>query len=73
MNKLTEIETIVVATRLTPEDHVILSNVCVARGENFSTFLRRALRSELARLGYYPQSTMKALGIKINENGDVQE
>jgi hypothetical protein len=70
---LTEIETVVVATRLTPEDHELLRKVCEARGENFSIFLRRALRGELARLSYYSPDVKRALGVKINENGDVQE
>ena len=68
-----EVETIVVATRLTPKDHELLRKVCEARGENFSIFLRRALKGELARLSYYSPDVNKALGVKINENGGVPE
>jgi len=57
-------ETIVVATRLPQEDAELLKRVCDARGENMSNFLRRALKTELARLSYYPPEVKKALGIQ---------
>jgi len=71
MDEQTELESIVMATRVTPGDYELLKTVCVARGENFSTFLRRSLRGELARLSYYSPEVKKALGVKIEEIGGV--
>jgi hypothetical protein len=40
----------------------LLMNVCKARGENISSFVRRAIKRELGRLSYLSQEEKKALG-----------
>lgn len=56
-----------VGIRLTAEDRVLLDFVCKARGEDISSFTRRALRRELAALSFYPDDVKKALGVAIKE------
>ena len=53
----------IIGTRITSEDRDLLDRVCEARGEDLSDFVRRAIRTELAKLSYYPEETKKALGI----------
>lgn len=50
--------------RISSEDRALLEKVCKARGEDFSGFIRRAIRTELAKLSYYPDDVKKALGVK---------
>jgi hypothetical protein len=57
----------VVGVRITEEDRKLLREVCHARGEDLSDFIRRAIKTELARLSYYPQDVKKALGILQKE------
>lgn len=45
-----------------------LRKVCRARGENISTFSRRAVLKELARLGYLSFEDCKALGLEGEAN-----
>ena len=54
----------IVCARMTREDILLLKRVCQARGENLSSFFRRALRTELGKLSYLSQDEKKALGIK---------
>jgi len=51
-----------VTFKLEEADRELLEKVCRARGESFSSFVRRALRMEFARLGYLSQEEHKALG-----------
>jgi post-segregation antitoxin (ccd killing protein) len=53
----------VVGARLTLEDRRFIKEVCKARGENISSFLRRALKRELARMGYFSEKERKALEV----------
>jgi hypothetical protein len=53
--------------RIAEEDKVLLRKICQARGEDLSDFIRRAIKTELARLSYYPQDVKKALGILQKE------
>jgi len=55
----------VVGIRLKAEDRALLFKVCEARGEDPSGFIRRAIRKQLAELGYFDDDTKKALGIPI--------
>ena len=50
--------------RLTKRDLALLVKVSRARGEDPSSFIRRAMRMELARLGFLSEEEMQALGIK---------
>ncbi|MCP8321732.1 MAG: hypothetical protein H3Z52_12460 [archaeon] len=49
--------------KLEAKDRELIEKVCRARGENISSFVRRAVRRELAGLSFYPNETMKALGL----------
>ena len=52
-----------IGIRLKHEDKELLQRVCEDRGEDISTFVRRLIRIELARLSYYPENVKKALGV----------
>lgn len=52
-----------VGIRLKLEDKELLQRVCEDRGEDISTFVRRLIRMELARLSFYPENVKKALGV----------
>lgn len=54
---------------VTETDRQLLDTVCEARGEVMSSFVRRAIRTELARLSYYPPDVKKALGVSDNQGG----
>jgi len=49
--------------RVTKRDLALLVKVSRARGEDPSSFIRRAMRMELARLGFLSEEEMQALGI----------
>ena len=53
----------VIGVKISEEDRLLLDNVCNARGEDLSSFVRRAIRKELASLSFYPDDIKKALGI----------
>jgi len=52
----------IIFARVPPEDLEILRRVCQARGETLSSFVRRAVRRELARLSFLTPEEKKALG-----------
>ena len=54
---------------VTENDRCLLEEVCEARGETLSNFVRRTLRKELAEMSYYPPDVKKALGIAVNQGG----
>ena len=54
-----------IGVRFQEEDKELLENVCKARGEDISDFVRRAVRKELASMSYYSAATKKALGVKV--------
>jgi len=54
----------IIGVRISPKDRELLDKVCEARGEDISSFVRRAIRKELAELSFYPEDVKKALGIK---------
>ena len=62
-----------IGLRLKTADKRLLETVCDARGEDVSDFIRRAIRTELAKLSYYPPDVQKALGIKTLEPGGISE
>jgi len=47
-----------------PRDVRLLKEVCRARGEDVSDFVRRAIKMELARLSFLTPEEKKALGFK---------
>lgn len=57
----------IVFARMREEDVKLLRKVCKYRGENISSFVRRAVLKELAELSYLPNSQKKALGIMAEE------
>jgi hypothetical protein len=57
----------VLGVRVSEQDRQLLDKVCKARGEDLSDFIRRAIKTELARLSYYPKDVKKALGILQKE------
>ena len=58
-----------IGVRLKESDKDLLQRVCDARGEDVSDFIRRAIRKELACLGFYPDDVKKALGITSQFTG----
>jgi len=54
----------IIGVRIPVEDRELLHNVCKARGEDLSDFVRRSIRKELASLGFLSNDQKKALGIK---------
>lgn len=53
-----------IATRFEPETCGLIRRVAEARGEDVSDFVRRAVKSELARLSFSTQFEKKSLGIE---------
>jgi len=53
--------------KLEEADRELLEKVCRARGESLSSFVRRALRREFARLGFLSQDEVKALELNLEE------
>lgn len=53
-----------IGVRLPVRDTTLLKRICSARGEDLSDFVRRAIRTELAKLSFLKALDKKALGIK---------
>jgi len=51
-----------IALRIDKRDRELLNKICKARGESISSFVRRAVRREFARLGFLSEDELKALG-----------
>lgn len=54
-----------IALRINTSDKELLQDVCSKRGEQVSSFVRRAIRKELACLDFYEDEIKKALGVRI--------
>jgi hypothetical protein len=52
-----------IGVRFTDGDRGLIDRVCEARGENLSSFVRRAVRKELASFDFYSDDVKKALGL----------
>ncbi len=61
----------IIAAKFSKYDVLLIDKVCQANAEDRSSFLRRSVRRELARLGYYSRDVKKALGIE--DGGKVKE
>jgi len=53
-----------IGIRMSSGEIALLKKVSHARGEDVSDFVRRAIKSELARLSYLSSNEKKALGIR---------
>lgn len=56
-------KTKIVGIRFRPNHAILLSEVCDSRGEDMSSFIRRATLSELGKLSYLGVNEKKALGL----------
>ena len=52
-----------IGLQIDPEDRALIEKITKARGEDLSVFVRRAIKKELAALGYISEDKMKALGL----------
>jgi len=59
-----------IRVRISSHDRELIDRVCKIRGEDLSSFTRRALKKELAILGIYNEDELKILGIKIQNKED---
>ena len=57
----------IISLRLRTKELTLLKQVCEARGENPSVFVRRSMRRELARLSYLTPEEKKALQVPTVE------
>jgi hypothetical protein len=57
-----------VNARIDTDVHELIRKVAKARGEDVSSFVRRSILSELARLSYLPPEQGKALGLEKSNN-----
>ena len=48
--------------QISREDRERLDKLCETRGENISTFIRREIKREMARLGCFSEEEKRALG-----------
>ena len=53
-----------IGVRLSDGDLVLLKEVCKARAEDVSGFIRRLVRKELSRLGYLDENVRKAFQVE---------
>jgi hypothetical protein len=53
--------------RTEPSELELLKQICKARGEDLSDFVRRAVKTELARLSYLSEDEKKALGLRRDD------
>jgi len=70
MNMLKQ-QTVILGVRISRELYKTLREVSRARGEDVSSFVRRAILLELARLSLLPHEQKKALGFKGEEEKRV--
>jgi len=56
-----------IGIRLPSKDAKLLRRICEGRGEDLSDFVRRAIRTEMAKLSFLKPLDKKALGIKTEE------
>ncbi|GAI06235.1 unnamed protein product, partial [marine sediment metagenome] len=56
----------IVFARVSPGDRRLVERACKARGENISVFVRRSVRTELARLSFLTDQDKKALGVPLS-------
>jgi hypothetical protein len=55
--------------RVEPALKELIRKVAEARGEQVSNFVRRAVKTELAKLSFFDEETKKALGVRPENSG----
>jgi uncharacterized protein (DUF1778 family) len=61
-----------IGVRLDTSDAKLMRKICKSRGEDLSDFVRRAIRTEMAKLDFLKPADKQALGIdteKTNRKG----
>lgn len=53
-----------IGIRLPAKDVLLAKRICRSRGEDLSDFVRRAIRTEMAKLSFLKPEDRKALGVK---------
>lgn len=53
----------VIGARFPEKEADLIKGICDARGEGVSSFVRRAIRVQLGKLGYLDEDECKALGL----------
>jgi hypothetical protein len=61
---MTQEKTKQIGIRIGKEDVRLLRRICKRRGEDLSDFVRRAIRTEMAKLDYLTAADKKALGLR---------
>ncbi len=56
--------------RISSKDRELIEKACKIRGEDLSSFTRRAIKKELTILGLYNKDELKILGIKNKNEED---
>jgi len=56
-----------IGLRISAKDEALLKRICRSRGEDLSDFVRRAIRTEMAKLSFLKPLEKKALGLKATE------
>jgi hypothetical protein len=63
-----------IGVRIPAKDVVKLRRICESRGEDLSDFVRRAIRTEMAKLSFLGPLDKKALGVKAEgDSGEYRE
>lgn len=62
----------VVGAKMPKKDADLLKQVCENRGENLSSFIRRAIRTELAKLSYLSDEEKRALGVRTENQTQAE-
>ena len=57
--------------KMLTSDYELLRGVAKARGEDISDFVRRAIKTELAKLSFYSENEKKALGVMPAQGGEI--
>ena len=71
MNRKLKGRTKHVGFRMTVKDIELFNRIAKSRGEDMSDFVRRAIRTEFARLSYLPEEEKKALGVQSDKMQEV--
>ena len=70
---ITEQETIHLGVIIPVELHELIKRVSESRGEGISSFVRRTILQELARLSFLDDDRKKALGMKTEKEGSSND
>jgi len=57
----------IIFARMPKEEVDLIKKICKARGEDLSSFVRRAVKMELARLSFLSPLEKKALGLNTKQ------